>query len=462
MSFSPELADIRFGCGLAPDVAGPASPDAMLNVLAGPDVMATTFPVEHFITYSARVTHAAELQKKKRKAKTEAEKIAFQDEVAAIAKTSRLDQARWFGQVLSRWRYTPDGFRERLTLFWKDHFTALGKTGVMRQATQTYVEEAIRLNITGSFADMLIATTTHPVMLYYLDQNVSAGPNSKVVLKKKRRNVGLNENLAREVLELHTLGVDGPYTQEDVRSLAELFTGLTVSSKADFKFASGMAEPGTETVLGKTYGGDPAKVGHIYSVLNDLAAHPATAQHIAHKLAVHFVADDPDPDLVAKLADSFRRTNGDLMSIYAVLLNHPSAWAPTLNNVKPPFDYVASACRALAIDPAMLFQSELQKSRFRLTNPLSVMGQPWLQPLGPNGWPEEDEAWITPQGLSARIRWAMAVPRLLGTDLPDPETFVATALGPFASPVVSFAAGAAETRPDAIGLVLSSPAFQRR
>ncbi len=462
MSFSPELADIRFGCGLAPDVSSPTSPEAMLKRLARPDQMATRYPVEQYSVYSDRLRRAFDFSMKRRKAKTVSEKSDFQQQVMAIAKQSRLDQAVWFGQVLSRWRHTPDGFRERLTLFWKDHFTALGKTGVMRQATQPYVEEAVRPHITGSFADLLIAVTTHPVMIHYLDQNVSAGPNSSVVLNKKRRNAGLNENLAREVLELHTLGVDGPYTQNDVRSLAMLFTGLTIEQGSQFKFAPWLAEPGSETVLGKSYGGDPAKLEHVHSVLRDLAVHPSTAAHIARKLAVHFSTDTPDPDLVAELTASFLGSGGDLMQLYEILLTHPAAWSPELTNVKPPFDFVASSCRALAIEGDQLFEKELRKSRFRLTNPLSVMGQPWLQPLGPNGWPEEDEAWITPQGLSARIRWAMSVPRLLGTDLPDPEAFVHTALGPYASHVVRFAAGAAETRAEAIGLVLSSPAFQRR
>lgn len=424
--------------------------------------MSQAYPVEHYVDYAGRARHVTALYKERNKAETQAEKTALLDQVKGVNKQSRLDQAKWYGQILSRWRHTPDGFRERLTLFWKDHFTALGKMGIFVQATQPYIEEAIRPNITGSFENLLISATTHPIMLLYLDQHVSVGPNSKTGLKDAATPRGLNENLAREVLELHTLGVDGPYNQSDVRSLALLFTGLSIDADKLFKFKRWIAEPGKVEILGKTYGGQVPSSEHVFDALKDLARHPATARHLAHKLAVHFTSDTPDPDLVQALTNVYTQTNGDLMAVYQTLLDHPSAWAPDLANVKPPFDYVASSCRALGIEATTLFDKELQKSRFRLTGPLAVMGQPWLSPSGPNGWPEEDEAWITPQGLSARIRWAMSVPRLLGVDLPEPADFVDTALGPYANDAVRFAASAAETRSEAIGLVLSSPAFQRR
>lgn len=462
MSFSPELADIRFGCGLAPDVKSPGSAEDMLDALTSPDKMAKRYPIEKYAVFADRVRQVADIAKKRKTLKNQADKTALTQQIKDINKQSRLDQAVWFGQLLSRWRHTPDGFRERLTLFWKDHFTALGKTGVLKQATQTYVEEAIRPNISGSFENLLIASTTHPVMLLYLDQHVSAGPNSIAAQNAKKAPKGLNENLAREVLELHTLGVDGPYSQDDVRSLAVLFTGLSIGGDKLYEFRSRIAEPGQVTVLGKTYGAKQPKAEHIYAALRDLARHPATAWHLAYKLAAHFTKDTPDPDLVSALSDTYMRSNGDLLSVYQTLLSHPSSWSATLENVKPPFDYVASSCRALGIEADLLFEQELRKTRYRLTGPLAVMGQPWLAPSGPNGWPEEDEAWITPQGLSARIRWAMSVPRLLGVDLPDPADFVDTALGPYANDAVRFAASAAETRSEAIGLVLSSPAFQRR
>jgi uncharacterized protein (DUF1800 family) len=460
--FSSELAEIRFGCGLAPTRAKPQSTADMLASLIATDRMAQQFPIEDYTVFKERIKGVRQLRKQRKTLKNEDEKEALKQVINEMLSQTRKDQGKWFGQVLSRWIHTDQGFRERLTLFWKDHFTAVGKAGIMRQSVQPYVEEVIRPNITGRFSDLLVAAVMHPVMLQFLDQNVSAGPNSPFVKKKERKKAGLNENLAREVLELHTLGVDGPYTQQDVRSLAQLFTGLSIDGKGSFIFARQRVEPGPDTVLGKTYGGGKPALSDIVDALHDIASHPATAQHIAWKLAVHFVSDTPDPELVQALATRFTETDGDLMQVYERLLDHPAAWETRLQNVKPPFDFVASSCRALQIDAETLFEETYRKARYRLIRPMHVMGQDWLRPLGPDGWPEEDIAWITPQGLSARMRWAMAAPRLLGGDLPDPREFVVAALGPYANENVTFAAKAAETKPEAIGLVLSSPAFQRR
>jgi uncharacterized protein (DUF1800 family) len=307
---------------------------------------------------------------------------------------------------------------------------------------------------------------THPLMLHFLDQMQSVGPGSRAARKAREkgraRQPGLNENLAREVLELHTLGVGGPYGQDDVRQLAELFTGLSFTPGEGFVFRPRQAEPGAETVLGRSYGGNPATLESIHAALEDIAAHPATARHVAWKLAVHFVADDPDPALVDHVAARYLASDGDLMAVYAALLEHPAAWDPRLANVKPPADFIASTCRALAVAPDRLGEKRLKLIRRVLLGPMAVMGQPWQKPGGPDGWPEEDGDWITPQGLAARMRWAMAAPALLRPDLPDPRAFVTTALGPFAGEPVQFAAKAAETREEAIGLVLSAPAFQRR
>jgi len=324
-----------------------------------------------------------------------------------------------------------------------------------------YAETVIRPHLAGRFEDMLIAAATSPLMLHYLDQNRSAGPGSRAAERRKRVS-GLNENLAREVLELHTLGVDGPYSQADVRQLAELFTGLSVSLENGFVYRPVMAEPGSETVLGGTYGGGTPKLDQVLSALRDLARHPATARHIAWKLAVHFTSDTPEPALVSHLAARYRESGGELLPVYAALLEHPAAWEPVLANVKPPFSYVASACRALAVPEARIAGMKPSRTRRLLLTPLTQMGQRWEFSGGPDGWPEEDAAWITPQALAARLRWSMAAPQRLQQPLPDPRAFAGTALGRFANERVQFAAGAAETGAEAIGLVLSSPAFQRR
>lgn len=460
MSFSPELADIRFGCGLSPVVRPVASVDAMLTALAGPDTWAARFPIATFTEFRERLVAVGKLRRKALKDKQNKDLKA---NLKAMSKDAARARDRWYRNTLLRSTYTDQALRERLVGFWADHFTAIGKTSILPVAMSTYIEEAIRPNITGTFADMLIATTTHPLMLHFLDQNFSVGPNSITVKKKKKKRLqGLNENLAREVMELHTLGVDGPYSQDDVRQLAELFTGMTFNGKTGFMFRRDYAEPGPETVMGRTYGGNPASLDPVLESLRDLAVHPVTARHIAWKLAVHFVADMPDPDLVDHVTARYEATGGDLMAVYAALLEHPAAWDATLHNVKPPADFVASTVRALAVD--QMFLSELPEKKIRrwLMRPQTLMGQPYQLPGGPDGWPEEDDEWITPPALSARMRWAFAAPQALRPDLPDPRVFVDQALGPYADKTVRFAADAAESKPDAIGLILSSPAFQRR
>lgn len=461
MQFDSDLAEIRFGCGLSPLAAPPESAAQMLARLAGPDEMAARFPVSSLQDAAAQVPLYRQLNRQRRQAEDKAAQAEAEQAFKALRRQNAQARLHWHGQRLQRHIRTRDGLRERLALFWADHFTAQGKSPATRMLGAPYADSVIRPHLAGRFEDMLIAAVTSPLMLLYLDQNRSAGPGSQAAKRRKRLG-GLNENLAREVLELHTLGVDGPYGQDDVRQLAELFTGLGLSREGGFVFRPGMAEPGPETVLGETYGGGRARLGQVLEALRDLARHPATARHIGRKLAVHFTADEPDPALTAHLAARYQDTGGDLMAVYEALLEHPAAWAPELANVKPPFDYVASACRALGLDTARIAGLRPGQLRRLLLAPLTPMGQRWGFSGGPDGWPEEDGAWITPAALAARLRWAMAAPRELTETLPDPRAFAAASLGGYADARVQFAAAAAETRAEAVGLVLSAPAFQRR
>ncbi|MEO0633221.1 MAG: DUF1800 domain-containing protein [Pseudomonadota bacterium] len=457
-SFDPELADLRFGYGLAPDVPPPERVDDMLAGLTGADDMAAQFPIEPFDTFRARMIAVAETSRIRRQKRGTPDAAAARQRRNQLNAIARKDGLRWAGHMLLRQIWTPTAFRERLIAFWADHFTAHGKQGVSRRATSPYIEEAIRPNIAGKFGELLQAAVMHPVMLFYLDQMRSMGPRS--VRGKKRQN-GLNENLAREVLELHTLGVDGPYTQTDVRQLAELFTGLSFRPRHGFVFRKDFVEPGPETLLGVTYS-DTGGTAPIRAALRDLARHPATARHIARKLAVHFVADIPDPDLVDRLETTYLDTGGDLLALYEALLSHPNAWEPHLQNIKPPQDFMASAMRALAVPEAKLMRFGERKMRRIISRPLTAMGQQWQRPAGPDGWPEEDPHWITPQGIAGRVQWAMNAPEFILRVLPDPRDFVASSLGTRASKVIRFAAASAENRREGIGLVLMSPAFQRR
>ncbi len=460
MRFDPDLAEIRFGCGLSPVVARPASPAAMLAGLTGPDAMQARFPVEDFEAFLGRMAAAKSAREAWRDARGTPQEAGLFEEVKRQRREAGAANLRWLGHTLLRQAHSGTAFRERLTAFWADHFTAHGKAGVIRRGTAPYVESAIRPHIAGRFADLLISAVTHPVMLDYLDQRMSMGPNS-VRARKRGTGVGLNENLAREVLELHTLGVDGAYTQRDVRQLAGLFTGLSFSHETGFRFRRDFAEPGAETVLGVRYGPEPG-LGPIRAVLEDLAARPETAAHIARKLATHFVSDTPEPGLVAHLEARFLDTGGDLLAVYGALLEHPGAWDSAAPNVKWPIDYIGSALRALAVPPERIAALEHKQAQGLLYGPLRFMGQHWQEPVGPDGWPEADSNWVTPQSLSARIRWGMRAPGLLMPDLPDPRLFAEAALGTRLTPAVRFAASAAESKAEAIAIVLASPAFQRR
>ena len=459
--FSPALAEVRFGCGRSPVVAAPESVGDILAGLRGADTMPVRFPIEDFATFRVRMQKAQKIRREMRKTRgTE----AFEPHRKArnlLNKEAREAMAVWHGQTLLRWVWTPQGFRERLVRFWGDHFTAYGKAGVIRRASSAYLDAAVRPHVAGRFEDLLIAAVTHPVMLDYLDQTRSMGPGSERAVKSGGK-FGLNENLAREVLELHTLGVQGSYTQQDVRELAELLAGLSHEPAVGRKFRKDFAEPGAETVLGRSYGGDTPHVRDVEAVLRDLARHPDTAAHMARKLAVHFLGDKPSVAVVSALQAAFIESKGDLMSVYEALLSHPDAWARPMTNMRPPFDFVAASARALAVPSDAMAEFDEKAMRRNLLRPLRLMGQEWQRPGGPDGWTEEDSAWLTPQGLSARLRWAVTVPQVLQPDLPDPRRFALAALGDDLTPTVRFAAEAAESKTDAIGLVLTAPAFQRR
>lgn len=463
MKFSREIAEIRFGTGLSPRLRGPSDIDDMLRRLNGADKAAKRYKIEPFEEFAERIARVTEHWRVRRKNRG-SEEAAKADKAIKIEKRrARKAKDRWLWQTIRRRTFTTDGLRERLAFFWGDHFTAQGKISLMKRATSPYIESAIRPHLTGYFADMLKAVTAQPILLQYLDQKYSIGPDSPIGLKKETRQKGrgLNENLARELLELHTLGVDGNYNQKDVTELAELLTGMTYDGNAQFGFRPDYAQPGSEVVLGGRYGGDNAKLADVHAILDRLAVHPDTARHLATKLAQHFVSDTPDAKLIAHLEARYLASDGHLGALTEALLEHPAAWMPELGNVKQPIDFIASSLRALAISPEAIALNDWDAIRENFTVPLRLMGQTWQQPVGPDGWPEEDAAWITPQRLAARVGWAMSAPSLFQPDLPDPRAFVGHALGNRASEQVQFAATAAEDRVTGVGLVLASPAFQR-
>jgi uncharacterized protein (DUF1800 family) len=216
------------------------------------------------------------------------------------------------------------GFVERLVVFWSNHFCiSAGKGGLARMWAGSFEREAIRPHVLGRFGDMLKAVEQHPAMLFFLDNQQSLGPESRAGENRKR---GLNENLAREILELHTLGVDGGYSQDDVTSLARIITGWTYAGRqgqlgtpGSFVFNANAHQPGAQRLLGKIYESNGVAQGE--AALADIARHPSTAKFIATKFVRHFVADDPPPVLVARLQEVFRKTEGDLRALTMALLD---------------------------------------------------------------------------------------------------------------------------------------------
>ncbi|MEL6609338.1 MAG: DUF1800 domain-containing protein [Pseudomonadota bacterium] len=461
MAFSAELAAIRFGAGLSPRFAPPQSIDTMLAVLRGPDLAARKYAGATFEEFAALEREYRQLRGKASKADSEAGRRRFLDQSRDVRQAGQELAAEGLRVRVLRHVASEHTLRERLETFWSDHFTTRLTGGVRQYSLFPYMEHTVRSRVTGRFADLLKAAVLHPRMIAFLNQDSNIGPNSPLGRNSQKKR-GLNENLAREVIELHTLGVNADYSQTDVRNLANVFTGLSITRAYAFEWDPRKAEPGSFEVLGRTYGGRDRGLGDVEAVLDDLAAHPATARHIAAKLAVHFVADRPDPALVDHMAAAFAASGGDLMAVYAAMLEHPAAWDPAPGSVKWPFDYVASALRALDGAEATLADLPWKALNAITAQSTARMGQQMGRVMGPDGWEEADSHWITPDTLANRITWAMAAPRRVAKPMPDPRDFVRTALGSRAPESVIFAAGAAQTRTEGVGLVLASPAFQRR
>jgi uncharacterized protein (DUF1800 family) len=345
------------------------------------------------------------------------------------------------------------GFNERLVMFWMNHFAvSVKKNELCRITTGAYEREAIRPYVFGKFRDMVHAVETHPCMLEYLDNAQSIGPNSPANRNGKR---GLNENLAREIMELHTLGVGSGYTQADVTSFAKVITGWSFNRRPErgpigqFIFNRQAHEPGVQTVLGKRYAQEGAAQGE--AVLRDLCRHPATATHIATKLARHFVADDPPPALVARLAQTFRDSDGDLGEVSKTLIAAPEAWSPTLAKVRSPNEYMCALIRAtgVTLKPGAI------------TGALTNMGQALWQPSGPNGYPDTVAAWASPEGMAARMEVVSALAHRADPSL-DPRAFAESHLGDLMSEHTRDAIAHAETHPQGLSLAFLSPEFMRR
>lgn len=376
-------------------------------------------------------------------------------------------------------------FVERLVHFWSNHFAVSRDRDTAAPFVPLFETAAIRPHVLGRFEDMLLAVERHPAMLLYLDQAQSVGPNSILARFAQRRNAkrapGLNENLAREILELHTLGARSGYTQEDVTEFARAMTGWTVDSPlgpiAEFRrrFGRGAAidqpwpsvdgytflpaihEPGPKTILGRAY--NQQGEAQARAILHDIASSRATARHIASKLAAHFAGDDPPPALVDRLAAAFVKSNGDLPTLYRELIDSPEAWAPTPLKFKSPWEWAISAARGCGIDGVEHpLPGNLQPAPL-----LERLGQPVWQPGSPAGWSDSASTWAAPDALLRRVE---AAPRFAAAarrqEAMNPNALARDLLPGSLGNATKTAIADADSRATAISLLLVSPEFQRR
>lgn len=341
------------------------------------------------------------------------------------------------------------GFVERLVWFWSNHFCI--SANKIQSMAGAYEREAIRPHALGRFVDLLLAAEGHPAMLFYLDNAASIGPNSIAGINRSR---GLNENLAREILELHTLGVGGGYTQDDVVAFAKVLTGWTFLSTVDnpdhggeFVFNRRLHEPGTQKVVGKEYKDDGVEQGR--AVLRDLARHPATAHHVAVKLARAFVADQPPPTLIAALESAFRDSEGDIKHVAKAMINAPESWNEPRTKLKVPSEWAVGMARAAGT------RGDVE----RFSRGQTAMGEGVWRPPSPKGFSELASNWI--DGIGARLQIANNYAQRVGDRL-DPAALLETALGPLATRETRDGVARAETRTQALVLLFMSPEFLRR
>jgi len=385
----------------------------------------------------------------------------------ALQTTSR----RLYGGVfqpecLARARHaigTEAPFAERMALFWSNHFTVSRTRAISGPAIPAYEREAIRPHVFGRFADMLKAVCRHPCMLTYLDNMFSMGPRSQGGRQRIARGGEartLNENLAREILELHTLGVTGGYDQQDVIELAKAISGWGHGGfrpardprpmHGDFEFRPEFHEPGPKSILGKTYAEAGAEEG--LHILDDLARHPATARHLAAKLVRHVVADDPPAEAVARIAGVFQESDGDLAAVSRALVGLDAAWRDPLAKVKSHYEFVLAvhrACGDAAADAATVIA------------PLRALGQAPFAAPSPQGWGDTARHWIAPEALLRRIEWARGFAASLKATAP-PDRFLDDVAGPVAGEATRRGVSLAPSPDAAIALVLASAEFQRR
>jgi uncharacterized protein (DUF1800 family) len=465
-----EIAVLRFGLGAKPGELAAAADEPrawLMSQIKGPAPLA----VNTTLAPSAQI-FAGLLAARDERQKMKQESAGQGADTKLFNAIREAYQPHYRAQVLARAQsaaLTTRPFAERLVHFWSNHFAVSADKGVVFGLAGTLENEAIRPHVGGRFVDLLMAVEQHPSMIAFLDNQYSVGRDSTAAqfaarprgpdAKAPIRQFGINENLAREILELHTLGVNGGYSQTDVTSFAQIITGWSIGGgkgrlaggvPGRFYFRDNLHEPGPKAFLGKTYAEQGQRQGE--AVLADLARRPETANFIAGKLVRHFIADDPPPPAVERVARAFLKSGGDLPSVYAALIESPEAWNADARKFKTPQDFVFSALRALNVSPS---QPE------EVIRTFDLLGQRQYTPGSPAGWPDTSKSWDGSDALMHRVLWASRVGAKYENGV-EPADLAAASLGAYTRPETLTALRRASSSGQAVALLLMSPEFQRR
>ncbi|KGB58628.1 DUF1800 domain-containing protein [Sphingopyxis sp. SE2] len=471
------LATNRFGLGRRFDDPAIEDPKDWLIRQIG-DYDPAPAAIAELAGREAIATAYAEYQGERQAMRREAKNAEMRDDdgsaVEAMRRMSRAGFRRHYGEAasarLAAAVATQTPFAERLVHFWSNHFAISADKQTVVGFAGNYENEAIRPHVMGKFSDLLTAAVHHPAMLLFLDQAQSFGPDSafatRVRNRGRRQAPGLNENLAREIMELHTLGVRAGYTQADVTNFAKALTGLTVAGlgrgagqrlmPADAQagatvFVDRLHQPGALTILGKRYDQPGAKQAE--AVLRDLAVHPATARHVSTKLARHFTGDEPPAALVERLADDFEKTGGDLPSLYRTLVASPEPWAAESTMFKSPWDWTVSMLRALKT-PGL-------GERQNIAAMFTQLGQPVWRPGSPKGYDDTVATWAGSAALMQRVELASRIAGRIG-DRADARQLAPLVLADALAPDTAQAIARADSPGQGLAMLFASPAFLRR
>ena len=456
-SFTSAIAANRFGLGARPGELAAIGADARDWLLAQLKGGAPALPDSTLQSSVQILASALRLRRD-----IQAERKAGED---VQQKLPQFLKPIYVSEVTARFAAavaTERPFVERLTQFWANHFAVSIDKQFLAGLAGSFEREAIRPHVLGNFTELLLAVEKHPAMLLYLDNHLSVGPHSPAAARAERRQserkIGINENLAREILELHTLGVGGGYTQKDVTTFAEVITGWSIGGQGGrfaegepgmFVFREELHEPGTKVVLGRSYADEGFLQGA--AVLRDVARTRAAANFIATKLTRHFLADDPPPAVVERVADVFMHSGGDLPRVYRALIDSSEAWTQPLAKYKTPCDYVISSYRGLS----------LPVEGHAPLAPFELLGQRTWQPGSPAGWPDRSADWDGASALIKRIQWADAVGARLGSGR-DAAQLAPQLLGANLSEATRTAVARAASAEQAVTLLLAAPEFMRR